>query len=105
MINPAVAVNKRDGLGSACEAGNVVSSTTTDGSGVFSLILDPITNILSSLLSNCSLAVTTPLSTCNASSPSVGVLQSRRQLVGKTIDYEGLPIFSFSVAGFDPIIE
>ncbi|XP_009595196.1 phylloplanin-like [Nicotiana tabacum] len=68
-----------------CGAGNVVSSTTTNGSGVFSLVLDPLQNILSSLLSNCSLVVTTPLSTCNASLPSIGLLQSPLQLVGKTL--------------------
>lgn len=43
-----------------CGAGNVVSSTTTNGSGVFSLVLDPLQNILSSILSNCSLVVATP---------------------------------------------
>ncbi|KAH0781908.1 hypothetical protein KY290_001506 [Solanum tuberosum] len=67
-----------------CGAGNVVSSTTTNGSGAFSLVLNPVQNILSSLLSNCNIVVTTPLSTCNASLPSVGVLQAPLQIVGRT---------------------
>ncbi|KAL3332520.1 hypothetical protein AABB24_032875 [Solanum stoloniferum] len=67
-----------------CGAGNVVSSTTTNGSGAFSLVLNPVQNILSSLLSNCNIVVTTPLSTCNASLPSAGVLQSPLQIVGRT---------------------
>ncbi|XP_055815204.1 phylloplanin-like [Solanum dulcamara] len=67
-----------------CGAGNVVSSTTTNESGVFSLALDPLQNILSSLLSNCNIVVTSPLSTCNARLPSVGLLQSALQLVGKS---------------------
>ncbi|KAG5632947.1 hypothetical protein H5410_004664 [Solanum commersonii] len=67
-----------------CGAGNVVSSTTTNGSGAFSLELNPVQNILS-LLANCNVVVTTPLSTCNASLPSVGFLQSPLQLLGKTI--------------------
>nr|XP_016498418.1 PREDICTED: phylloplanin-like [Nicotiana tabacum] len=43
-----------------CGARNVVSSTTTNGSGVFSLVLDPLINTLPLLLSNCSLVVATP---------------------------------------------
>ncbi|KAK6784654.1 hypothetical protein RDI58_018109 [Solanum bulbocastanum] len=66
-----------------CGAGNVVSSTTTNESGAFSLVLNPVQNIVSSLLSNCNIVVTTPLSTCNASLPSVGVLQSPLQIVEK----------------------
>ncbi|XP_060191607.1 phylloplanin-like [Lycium barbarum] len=82
-----------------CGAGNVVSSTTTNGSGVFSLVLDPLQNLLSSLLSNCNLVVTTPLSTCNASLPSIGFLQSPLQLVGKTL-IGLLRIVNLSAAGF-----
>ncbi|CAN4106235.1 unnamed protein product [Withania somnifera] len=62
-----------------------MSSTTTNGLGVFSLVLDPIQNILSSLPSNRNLVVTTPLSTCNATLPSVGVLRSPLRFVGKTL--------------------
>ncbi|WMV10075.1 hypothetical protein MTR67_003460 [Solanum verrucosum] len=68
-----------------CGGGNVVSSTTTNGSGAFSLLLNPLQNLLvSSLLSNCNIVITTPLSTCNATLPSVGVLQAPLQIVGGT---------------------
>ncbi|CAN4106236.1 unnamed protein product [Withania somnifera] len=82
-----------------CGAGNVVSSTTTNGLGVFSLVLDPIQNILSSLPSNRNLVVTTPLSTCNATLPSVGVLRSPLQLVGKTL-VGVLYVVNLSAVGF-----
>ncbi|KAM3358492.1 phylloplanin [Capsicum galapagoense] len=83
-----------------CGAGNVVSDTTTNGSGVFSFVLDPLQNILSSLLSDCSLVVTTPLSTCNASLPSVGLLKSHLQLVGNTVSGGLLRIVNLIPAGF-----
>ncbi|XP_015066296.1 phylloplanin-like [Solanum pennellii] len=67
-----------------CGSGNVVSSTTTNGSGAFSLVTSPVQSLLSSLLSDCNIVVTTPLSTCNATLPSVGVLQAPLQIVGKT---------------------
>ncbi|KAG9443827.1 hypothetical protein H6P81_015167 [Aristolochia fimbriata] len=63
----------------------VVSSTTTDFNGVFSILLDPVTSLLSSLLSDCKLVVATPLSTCNASLPVGGILQSPLQFLGKTL--------------------
>nr|BAJ25792.1 similar to T-phylloplanin [Nicotiana tabacum] len=59
-----------------CGTGNVVSSAITNGSGVFSLVVDPRVNTLPLLLSNCRLVVATPLSTCNATLPSVGRLAS-----------------------------
>ncbi|KAA8548927.1 hypothetical protein F0562_000611 [Nyssa sinensis] len=68
-----------------CGAGNVVSSATTNGSGIFSIVLDPLQYVLSSLLSNCSLVVNTPLSSCNASLPSVGGLLSSLQFIGNTL--------------------
>ncbi|KAK2645689.1 hypothetical protein Ddye_020884 [Dipteronia dyeriana] len=68
-----------------CGAGNVVSSATTNGSGVFSIVLDPLQVILSSLLANCNLVVNTPLSSCNSTLPSVGVLQSSLQFIGNTL--------------------
>uniref|UniRef100_A0A5B7BLH4 Putative Pollen Ole e 1 allergen and extensin family protein n=1 Tax=Davidia involucrata TaxID=16924 RepID=A0A5B7BLH4_DAVIN len=68
-----------------CGAGNVVSSATTNGSGIFSIVLDPLQFLLSSLLSNCNLVVNTPLSTCNANLPSVGGLLSSLQLIGNTV--------------------
>ncbi|KAG2721423.1 hypothetical protein I3843_02G068100 [Carya illinoinensis] len=91
-INGAVAVN-----GTACPvfpnalvqlrcgSGNVVSSTTTNGSGAFTMLLDPLQTLLSSLLSDCNLVVGTPLATCNAALPGLGVLRSPLQLIGNTI--------------------
>ncbi|XP_009598565.1 phylloplanin-like [Nicotiana tomentosiformis] len=64
-----------------CGTRNVVSSTITNGSGVFSLVVDPRVNTLLLLLLNCRLVVVTPLSTCNASLPSVGLLVSSLNLV------------------------
>ncbi|KAI9195318.1 hypothetical protein LWI28_013729 [Acer negundo] len=68
-----------------CGAGNVVSSATTNGSGVFSIVLDPLQFILSSLLTNCNLVVNTPLSNCNSKLPSVGCLLSSLQFIGNTL--------------------
>ncbi|KAK6254485.1 hypothetical protein QQP08_014032 [Theobroma cacao] len=68
-----------------CGAGNVVSSATTNGSGVFSILLDPLQFLLPSLLNNCNLAVKTPLSNCNATLPSVGGLISSLQSLGSTL--------------------
>ncbi|XP_075085488.1 phylloplanin-like [Nicotiana tabacum] len=64
-----------------CGTRNVVSSTITNGSGVFSLVVDSRVNTLPLLLSNCRLVVATPLSTCNASLPSVGLLASSLRIV------------------------
>ncbi|KAK6265379.1 hypothetical protein QUC31_016216 [Theobroma cacao] len=68
-----------------CGAGNVVSSATTNGSGVFSILLDPLQFLLPSLLNNCNLAVKTPLSNCNAALPSIGGLISSLQSLGSTL--------------------
>ncbi|XP_062150316.1 phylloplanin-like [Alnus glutinosa] len=68
-----------------CGGGNAVSSTTTNGAGVFSMLLDPLQFLLSSLLTDCNLVVNTPLSTCNAKLPALGVLRSPLQLIGNTI--------------------
>ncbi|KAG6431177.1 hypothetical protein SASPL_109254 [Salvia splendens] len=65
--------------------GNVVSTATTDSSGVFSILMDPVNFLLSTLLSGCRLAVNTPLASCNASLPSVGGLASNLQFVGNTV--------------------
>ncbi|KAE8708798.1 Late embryoproteinsis abundant protein Lea5-D [Hibiscus syriacus] len=65
--------------------GSVVSSSTTNGNGIFSILLDPMQFLVPSLLNNCNLAVKTPLSNCNASLPSVGALFSNLQLVGNTL--------------------
>ncbi|KAK1291552.1 hypothetical protein QJS10_CPB17g01261 [Acorus calamus] len=63
----------------------VVSSTTTNGSGVFTILLNPLTTLLSSLLNNCNLVVNTPLATCNVGLPTTGILQSPLQLIGRTV--------------------
>ncbi|XP_021905026.1 phylloplanin-like [Carica papaya] len=65
--------------------GKVVSSATTNGSGVFSMVLDPLQYILSSVLANCKLAVTTPLAKCDANLPDLGHLLSSLQFVGNTL--------------------
>ncbi|KAL3505713.1 hypothetical protein ACH5RR_031095 [Cinchona calisaya] len=68
-----------------CGNGNVVTTTTTNSAGIFSFALDPLQNILSSLITSCGVVVKTPLSTCNVSLPSIGGLQSPLQYVGNTI--------------------
>ncbi|KAI6693030.1 hypothetical protein NL676_020740 [Syzygium grande] len=65
--------------------GNVVSSATTNQNGVFSILLDPLQYILSTVLNTCQLEVPTPLSSCNSSLPITGVLQSALQFVGNTL--------------------
>ncbi|KAK9289156.1 hypothetical protein L1049_017629 [Liquidambar formosana] len=65
--------------------GNVVSTATTNGSGIFSILLDPLNFILSSVLTSCNLVVNTPLASCNASLPAVGGLISSLQLIGNTL--------------------
>ncbi|KAG6597529.1 hypothetical protein SDJN02_10169 [Cucurbita argyrosperma subsp. argyrosperma] len=71
-----------------CGNGNVVSTATTNSAGVFSILLDPLQLLLSSVTSNCSVVVNTPLSSCNATLPSVGNLVSALNLVGMT--FQGL---------------
>ncbi|KAJ7955124.1 phylloplanin-like [Quillaja saponaria] len=46
--------------------GNLVSTAITNNLGIFSIVLDPLQFVLSSLLSGCNLVVNTPLSNCNA---------------------------------------
>ncbi|KAL9410292.1 hypothetical protein AB3S75_044122 [Citrus x aurantiifolia] len=65
--------------------GNVVSSATTNASGIFSIALDPLQYVLSSLLTNCSLVVNTPLASCNAKLPAAGGLVSSLQFIGNTL--------------------
>ncbi|KAJ6794475.1 phylloplanin [Iris pallida] len=64
---------------------DVVASTTTDSNGAFDLSLNFVTSLLSTILGGCTLVVTTPLSTCDASLPSVGILQSALQLLGGVV--------------------
>ncbi|KAL3812906.1 hypothetical protein ACJIZ3_014174 [Penstemon smallii] len=65
--------------------GNVVSTATTNLSGIFSILLDPISFVTSTLVSGCELVVNTPLATCNASLPSIGSLESTLQQVGISV--------------------
>ncbi|KZV31141.1 hypothetical protein F511_11854 [Dorcoceras hygrometricum] len=65
--------------------GNVVSTATTNRSGIFSILLDPLNFVLSSLLSGCKLVVNTPLASCDASLPSIGSLESTLQFLGNVI--------------------
>ncbi|XWS39017.1 hypothetical protein CRYUN_Cryun18bG0014000 [Craigia yunnanensis] len=65
--------------------GDVVSSSTTNGSGIFSILLDPLQFLLPSLLNNCNIIVKTPLSNCNATLPSIGGLVSSLQILGNTL--------------------
>ncbi|XP_050374342.1 phylloplanin-like [Argentina anserina] len=68
-----------------CGSGNVISTATTNASGLFSILLDPLQFVLSSLLSNCKLVVNTPLSTCNSSFSGTQILESTLQVIGNTL--------------------
>ncbi|RWR94182.1 Pollen Ole e 1 allergen/extensin [Cinnamomum micranthum f. kanehirae] len=78
--------------------GTVVSSTTTNSAGVFKILLDPLTMLLSSLLSDCKLVVNTPLTNCNSVLP-IGILQSPLQFLGRTL-LGVLGIVNIGAAGF-----
>ncbi|KAL8238716.1 hypothetical protein R6Q59_015283 [Mikania micrantha] len=65
--------------------GNVISSALTNGSGVFSIILNPLQFLLTNLLSSCNVVVASPLSSCNSSLSSTGVLQAPLQLAGTVV--------------------
>ncbi|XP_073128734.1 phylloplanin-like [Henckelia pumila] len=65
--------------------GNVVSTATTNRSGIFSIVLDPLNIVLSTLLSGCKLVVNTPLASCDATLPSIGSLESTLQFLGNVI--------------------
>ncbi|KAI3905500.1 hypothetical protein MKW92_019520 [Papaver armeniacum] len=79
-------------------SGNVVSSTTTNSAGGFTMLLDPITTLLSNLLSNCTVVVNTPLSTCNAELPTNNLV-STLKLFGTTASGV-LNIFNLIPTGF-----
>ncbi|KAI5572451.1 hypothetical protein BDE02_10G014400 [Populus trichocarpa] len=80
--------------------GNVVSTSTTNGSGIFSILLDPLNYILSSLLTNCNLKVDTPLTSCNSSLPALGGLLSSLQFIGNTPLGALLTVANIIPAGF-----
>ncbi|KAG2315805.1 hypothetical protein Bca52824_018927 [Brassica carinata] len=77
-------------------AGQNVSVTTTGANGVFSFPSNTILPIsLSTLLaSGCRVIVTTPLSRCNASLPTNGLLTAPINLAGTTIN-RGITILQF----------
>ncbi|EFH59276.1 hypothetical protein ARALYDRAFT_318437 [Arabidopsis lyrata subsp. lyrata] len=77
----------------------VVSTATTNAAGLFTLPTDTIQMLLSTLLSDCRVVVTTPLSTCNANLPSVGNLVSRLAMIGNSLTGL-LNIISIIPAGF-----
>ncbi|KAK3017963.1 hypothetical protein RJ639_002720 [Escallonia herrerae] len=64
--------------------GPVVANATTNGSGFFSVVLNPPPFHLSTVLSSCNLVVNTPLSTRDTALPVVGSLLSPLQLNGST---------------------
>ncbi|XP_022138800.1 phylloplanin-like [Momordica charantia] len=72
------------GVEMQCGSGTVISSVKTDTSGRFSMLLDAPLLLLSFLLDNCSLVVTTPLADCDAALPSFGGLISPLQRIGNT---------------------
>ncbi|KAI3975498.1 hypothetical protein MKX01_038767 [Papaver californicum] len=80
-------------------SGNVVSSTTTNSAGVFTMLLDPILTLLSGLLKDCNVVVNTPLFTCNAALPINSILASPLKLLGKSVA-GGLNIVNLATTGF-----
>ncbi|KAG6756961.1 hypothetical protein POTOM_037260 [Populus tomentosa] len=84
--------------------GNVVSTSTTNGSGMFSILLDPLNYILSSVLSECNLKVDTPLISCNSSLPAVGGLLSPLRFIGNTALGALLSVANIIPAGFRFVI-
>ncbi|KAL8210165.1 hypothetical protein R6Q57_006897 [Mikania cordata] len=65
--------------------GNVISSALTNGSGIFSIVLSPLPFLLTNLLSSCNVVVASPLSSCNSSLSSTGVLRAPLQLAGTVV--------------------
>ncbi|XP_071691903.1 phylloplanin-like [Rutidosis leptorrhynchoides] len=65
--------------------GNVIASALTNQQGQYNIVLNSPVQALSALLSNCNLVVATPLSSCNASLPSLGNLQSPLVFLGNTL--------------------
>ncbi|GAY35875.1 hypothetical protein CUMW_019110, partial [Citrus unshiu] len=65
--------------------GNVNSTAVTSESGSFSIVLDPVQIVVSSLLNDCCLVLKTPLATRNSNPPSAGDLFSPLTIVGNTL--------------------
>ncbi|KAF9622111.1 hypothetical protein IFM89_029395 [Coptis chinensis] len=68
-----------------CGIGTAIASATTTPFGSFSIFLNGNQITVATLLSNCRLLVTTPLSTCNSALPAGGTLASRLTFVGETV--------------------
>uniref|UniRef100_A0A7N0T765 Phylloplanin n=1 Tax=Kalanchoe fedtschenkoi TaxID=63787 RepID=A0A7N0T765_KALFE len=64
---------------------NVITASATDPSGLFSILMNPLQVIMSTLLNNCNLMVVTPLTSCNAQLPSIGRLFSPLQFNGSSL--------------------
>ncbi|KAJ0249204.1 hypothetical protein HA466_0147430 [Hirschfeldia incana] len=78
-------------------AGQNVSTTTTGANGVFSfpsITALPVPLLSTLLASGCRAIVTAPLSTCNASLPTSGLLTATMNLVGSTLG-SGINILQF----------
>ncbi|KAJ4873665.1 Pollen Ole e 1 allergen and extensin family protein [Raphanus sativus] len=78
-------------------AGQNVSTTTTGANGVFSFpstTVFPISLLSTLLASGCRVIVTAPLSRCNASLPTNGLLTAPVNLVGSTVT-GGISILQF----------
>ncbi|XP_031277132.1 uncharacterized protein LOC116135562 [Pistacia vera] len=82
--------------------GNVVSTAKTNGAGIFSIVLDPLQYLLSTLVANCSLEVNTPLESCGAKLPEVGTLLSPLLSIGNTL-LGFLNIANLVPAGFQSV--
>lgn len=79
----------------------MVARNTTNASGIFSLSVDFARLVISATirLSDCNLVVVTPLSTCNATLPAVGVLQSAIQFVRTDVSVRRV-VFIYRPVGF-----
>lgn len=90
--------NKQTGVPVVLQcAGQNVSTTTTGANGVFSFpstTVFPISLLSTLLASGCRVIVTAPLSRCNASLPTNGLLTAPVNLVGSTVT-GGISILQF----------
>lgn len=69
-----------------CGAANTtIAAGTTNLFGQFSLLLDPAFSNVNTILSNCTVVVTTPLVNCNAALSPTGTLTAPLQLAGSIL--------------------
>ncbi|KAI7743440.1 hypothetical protein M8C21_011291, partial [Ambrosia artemisiifolia] len=80
--------------------GNVIASAMTNQQGRFNISVSPVLVSLNNILSTCRVVVPTPLSSCNATLPSTGGIQSALQLVGITVQGLTTIILSFITGTF-----